>query len=123
MSENVTVRVSSIRPVFIRTVNRGQQQEAARVSVCLVAVETRLSLFLPLSFSLSVCSQCCVNRKGGEMSRACIPQGRSDAGKLSAFNASRGSVDTVGWNLCESGFSEPVMHFPSMHQSVFTLCG
>lgn len=55
VSENVRVKVSSIRPVFIQTVMRSQQQEEAHVSVCLVAGETGpLSLYMAVKLAARV---------------------------------------------------------------------
>lgn len=44
MSENVRVKVSSIRPGVYPTVMHSQQREEAHVSVCLVAGDTGPSL-------------------------------------------------------------------------------
>lgn len=54
VSENVRVKVSSIRPVFIQTVMRSQQQEEAHVSVCLVAGDTGPSLYMAVKLAAHV---------------------------------------------------------------------
>lgn len=52
MSENVRVKVSSIRPGVYPTVMRSQQREEAHVSVCLVAGATgSLSLYMAVKLS------------------------------------------------------------------------
>lgn len=66
VSENVRVKVSSIRPVFIQTVVRSQQRDEAHVSVCLVAWDTRPSLCTWLLNELLVSHL----TRGGKKSRA-----------------------------------------------------
>lgn len=52
MSENVRVKVSSIRPGVYPTIMRSQQREEAHVSVCLVAGATgSLSLYMAVKLS------------------------------------------------------------------------
>lgn len=99
-------------PRFIQTINRGQQREAARVSVCLVAVDTRLSLSLAL-FAKPLKEQL-VSRPtgGGGGDVTCAPWGCSDwRGGIGPprFNSPHGSADTAGWSSREGA-----MHLPSM---------
>lgn len=122
MCENVRVKVSSILPVFIQTVLHGQQREEARVSVCLVAVDTRPPFLSPCT-AIKLAARVTFDKKG-KKSRACTPSDGEESGSEErlCFNLSQESTDTLDWNLCESDFSVPVMRLPSFTVSVYS-CG
>lgn len=78
MSENVRVKVSSILPVFIQTVLHGQQREEARVSVCLVAVDTRPPFLSPCT-AIKLAARVTFDKKGKSHVRAHLPTERRAA--------------------------------------------
>lgn len=121
MSENVRVKVSSILPVFIQTVLHGQQREEARVSVCLVAVDTRPPFLSPCT-AIKLAARVTFDKKGKSHVRACTPSDGEKGGSVErlCFNLSQEPADTVDWNLCESDFSVPVMRLPSFTVGVYS---
>lgn len=120
MSENVRVKVSSIRPVFIQTVTRSQQWEEARVCVCLVAVDTRTSLYTAIKLASLVTfdKREKVTRMYAHL-RDDLTERTHTHGSVELLwsNLSQKSADTVDWNLCENGlyFFVPVMRLPLMY--------
>lgn len=92
MSENVRVKVSSIRPGVYPTVMRSQQREEAHVSVCLVAGATgSLSLYMAVKLSHLT--------RGGEKWLAHLFKDGSMEALLCA-DLSQELADMAGWSLC-----------------------
>lgn len=106
VSENVRVKVSSIRPGVYPTVMHSQQREEARVSVCLVAGDTGPSLYMAVKLATRVTFD-----KKGKKSRACMHTFFSKDGSMERLVAQwsfsvlifpQEPADVADWSLCEN---------------------